>query len=110
MNNSDSSLVYENPYSIHYKGWDDFGTLIARVDESASYEVDITEIWKKDDIYYLLTASGCSCWSGEYETREFKSLQELSDSIRGEDSDKYMYNPSYRGLTLLMEQAQINDR
>lgn len=79
--------------------------LVAVVDDSQEYEVDITELYKNGDQWVLLTASGCSCWSGEYETRTFGSLDELVTAIKSKDSDAYLFNPSADGLTRLIAQA-----
>jgi len=94
-----SELVDDIP-----EGW----KLIAAIDESESYEVDITEIFKVGDEFVLLTASGCSCWGGEYETRAFESLEELETGIRGDRADQYLYNPSFSGLETLLKMAREN--
>src|SRR5690349_17681966 len=86
----------------------EYGDLIAIVDESEAFDVDIVELWKKGDTYFLLTASGCSCWEGEFETRQYKSLDDLQADLRGPNSDSYMYNPSLAGLQQLIEQARSN--
>ncbi len=91
-------------YSVDPK---EFGTLLAVVDNSyGCCEVDISEIWTKDNKFFLLTASGCSCWAGEFDSREFNSLEELYIHVKGPDSDRYMYNPSLVGLDSLIAQAK----
>ena len=41
---------------------------IAEVDESEPYSVDRAEVWlQPDGSFVLATASGCSCWSGEWD-------------------------------------------
>lgn len=67
-------------------------TELASIDESAPYEVDITEIWRSGDgKFQLVTASGCSCWSGEYESEPFDDLDALEASVLAVDR---RYNPS----------------
>ena len=82
-------------------------SLLATVDESESYEVDIAEIWKTPSGYALLTASGCSCWGGEYETAEFTSLELLAVALLKEDRT---YNPSTRGALDLLTDAVAAER
>lgn len=102
MDNGASRLIYSDEV-------DKYGELLAIVDDSEGCcEVDITELWKKDNIYFLLTASGCSCWAGEFESREFDSLDTLEADLRGDKADKYMYNPSLVGLQKLLEQARAS--
>lgn len=60
-------------------------TFVSGVDESESYEVDITEIWDDGEKWHLLTATGCSCWAGEYDEEEYDSLDELARQIGVED-------------------------
>lgn len=85
-----------------YSDWEP----IAWVDESESYEVDITEIWKRPDgKFMLVTATGCSCWSGEYEVEEYDSLDDIVSGILTRD-DKYVYNPSLEGAKRLVEAAK----
>lgn len=87
-----------------------FGRLIAAIDESEPYEVDMTEIYINDEDHTitLVTASGCSCWEGEYQTREFVTLEQLEKELRDPDINKYHYNPSIAGLQTLLEQAFNN--
>jgi hypothetical protein len=79
-------------------------TLIAALDESQSYEVDVTEIWKSpDNKFQLVTATGCSCWGGEYEAEPFDTLESLGESMIKDDRQ---YNPSFAGAKMLLSQAQ----
>lgn len=80
---------------------------LATLDESMQYEVDITEIHydPKTKEIVLITASGCSCWSGEYEEERFKSLLSLKRSLLKDDRQ---YTPSYKGAEQLLKTAKLN--
>jgi hypothetical protein len=80
-------------------------TLLAEIDESEAYEVDITEIYRHGDKFILATASGCSCWSGEYDVEEFTSLDALADAIGIEGPDR-RYQPSLKAAADLIAQAR----
>jgi len=80
--------------------------LVAAIDESYPYEVDVTEIYKDSQgKYQLVTASGCSCWSGEYNAEEYGSLEELFSA--GSLVER-KYNPSPKGLEELVKLAKEN--
>ena len=77
---------------------------LAFIDESADYEVDQTSICVDEEgTFYLLTASGCSCWSGEYEEERFDSLEALENALVGGDRT---YNPSLTGVQALLQEAR----
>lgn len=82
---------------------------LAILDESADYEVDITEIHydPKSKEFVLLTASGCSCWDGYYSEERFKSLKSLSESLLKEERQ---YNPSFKGVEKLVKEAKAKYR
>jgi hypothetical protein len=77
-------------------------TLIAEVDESESYEVDQSRIYKSSDGFVLATASGCSCWGGDWEVEHFAELDALYMSIKLDDRQ---YNPSWKAADELHETA-----
>jgi hypothetical protein len=78
--------------------------LLAEIDESEPYEVDVTEIYQDAEGKFILaTASGCSCWGGEYDSESFDSLEALGTSMIKDDRQ---YNPSFRAANELMELAQ----
>ena len=81
-------------------------TLVADIDESEPYEVDVTEIYEHEGRFILVTASGCSCWDGDYETQEFDSLEAIANVLLDSVRDSYTYNPSISGMKELMAQAQ----
>ena len=84
--------------------------LVAQLDESADYEVDMSEIFydKKKKEYLLITATGCSCWSGEYESETYKKLKDIEKKLFVRDDKGYVYNPSVQGAHDLIEQANKN--
>lgn len=83
---------------------------IADIDESEPYEVDVSEIWRKPDgTFVLVTASGCSCWEGDYETQEFESLDDLENMVLYREG-QWIYNPSPAGAKALVQKAYENLR
>jgi hypothetical protein len=79
---------------------------LAMVDEADAYEVDEAYIYyhPASGKFFLQTATGCSCWDGEYETEEYDSLLALETALI--DGDR-TYNPSLNGAkTLLAESKQ----
>lgn len=78
---------------------------LAVLDESADYEVDITEIHYNPTTkkFHLITASGCSCWSGEYEEEIFSSLLAIKKSLL---KTERTYNPSFKGAEELIKEAK----
>lgn len=80
--------------------------LVASLDESGSYEIDLTEIYFHEGKFILATASGCSCWDGEYDIEEFDSLDALADSIGVLSMTERSYHPSLRGATELLAEAR----
>lgn len=77
---------------------------LAFIDESADWEVDQTSICVDEEgTFYLLTASGCSCWSGEYEEERFDSFEALEAALLNEDRT---YNPSLTGAQQLLKEAR----
>ena len=79
--------------------------VLAVLDESASYEVDITELHydPKTKELVLWTASGCSCWDGDFDEERFKSLGAVKKSLLTEEKD---FNPSFKGAYHLIEEAR----
>lgn len=79
-------------------------TEVASIDESEPYEVDQTKILYAEDTdtFWLATASGCSCWEGEWQAERFDNLDQLIQSLR---QDYRQYNPSYNGVDDLTSQV-----
>ena len=76
---------------------------LASVDESADWEVDQTWIYQDGDKYYLVHASGCSCWSGEITYKEFPSLLAIGQHFFN-DKGSY-YGPTLKGSINLLAEA-----
>lgn len=77
---------------------------LAMIDESADYEIDQAYVLylpatKK---FVLKTASGCSCWGGEYDYTEFDSLKDMESVLLMTET---RYNPSLNGAKQLMDEA-----
>lgn len=98
----------------HYERWgegDDFEALpgarmIAEIDESEPYEVDQTRIYvAAGGTFVLATASGCSCWEGDWELTRYDTLAELIDDIGPLGGSEHDYNPSFKGAEALAKQA-----
>lgn len=79
--------------------------LLSSVDESADYEVDEAHIFYDPEkrMFLLRTASGCSCWDGEYIEEWFASLMDLRASLVRDDRT---YNPSLTGAMELLDGAE----
>ena len=104
MKNTESQIF--NYRDIPNENW----KLLACIDESESYEVDVSEIYlnTKTKKFILVTASGCSCWDGEYEDEEYSSLNDIKKYLLSRDDRGYSYNPSVRGAIELVEMAKEN--
>lgn len=89
-------------YGTEPKGW----TFVSGVDESEAYKVDITEIWHDGEKWRLLTATGCSCWSGEYDEEEYESLDALAAALGVESDVDRRYNPSLEGAKTIIAEAR----
>jgi hypothetical protein len=78
---------------------------LASLDESADYEVDITEICYDpiNNEFVLRTASGCSCWDGDYDEERFATLDEIYKSMKADDRT---YNPSLSGADQIYDEAK----
>ncbi len=96
-----------NTYLTHYvekehPGW----RALSELDKSEAYEIDVMEIWQSEDgrIQYV-SASGCSCWDGEYSTEDFDSIDALVAGLTKEDAASG-YNPTPAGLAELAAEAR----
>ena len=79
---------------------------LAFLDEADSYEVDESGIYTDGVKFYLLTASGCSCWDGDYDEAVFEDFDSLKTFLINEDLPRY--NPSLRGGQELIAEAIRN--
>lgn len=78
---------------------------LAFIDEADDYEVDEAGIYLNEQTgqFHLLTASGCSCWDGEFDEEIFDSLDQLESSLINNDRS---YNPSLNGANRLINEAK----
>lgn len=85
-------------------------TLLASIDESAPYEIDVSEIYynTEKNNFVLMTASGCSCWSGEYEEEFYEKLEDIEKYLFARDDKGYVYTPSVKGAQELVSEAVRN--
>lgn len=79
---------------------------LAFIDEADSYEVDENGIYTDGEKFYLLSASGCSCWDGEFDEVEYNSFEELKQALLGDEGDGYRYCPSLEGARQLIKEAE----
>lgn len=91
--------------------WDDRKKeveVLAEIDESAAYEVDMNAVVfdPKTKDYALLSASGCSCWDGDYdESSHYATLDELENAlVTGKEGTGY--HPTLAGVEQLMREAR----
>lgn len=84
--------------------------LLAQVDESESYEIDVAEVYRDTvkNKFVLVTASGCSCWDGQYEAEEYDNLEDIEKYLLSRDDKGYEYNPSLKGAEELVVEAKKN--
>ena len=84
--------------------------LLYSLDESPPYEVDISEVYydKLNKEFVLVTASGYSCWMGDYETETYKKLKDIETELFKRDDKGYVYNPSLLGAKELVSEASKN--
>lgn len=80
--------------------------LLATCDESEDYNIDETQIlWdKKTREYVVRSASGCSCWEGEFDETRFRSMKKVAVHLLGPGQARY--NPSLLGAKKLIEEAK----
>lgn len=82
---------------------------LAFLDKSECYETDYTGVYFDEETaqYALLTASGCSCWEGEYDEEQYDSLDALQAALF---EGQRTYNPSLEGVKTLMTEARVKDK
>lgn len=86
---------------------------LSSFDESESYEVDMGAVCfsPEDGTIRLLTASGCSCWSGEFTEETFSCLTSLEESLnegthRKSSGEVARYSPTLAGAKVLVAEAR----
>lgn len=80
---------------------------LAFIDEADAYEVDEVGIYTDGNIFYILSASGCSCWDGDYDEEIFNDFESLKNFLLG-NGEMNRYNPSINGAKSLIEEAERN--
>jgi hypothetical protein len=79
-------------------------TELAYLDSSADYEVDYAGIYTDGKLFYYITASGCSCWDGDYDEKVFNDFESLRKFVLNEDMPQW--NPSINGAKELIEESK----
>lgn len=99
--------MYEHSWSGQDNSFESKGyKLLASIDEGHSYEVDQTAIYvKPDGTFAFATASGCSCWSGDWDVQDFDTLDDIDAAWTSGVLDG-TYNPSAKGYVELMTEAR----
>lgn len=95
-------------YRNHEKVVADGMIHLATCDESACYEIDENSLYYDPASKRILwrSASGCSCWDGEYGEAWYDSLDAVEKELQeGHAKDKY-YHPSLSGTEQLMKEAR----
>ena len=97
---------------INNYSWDGYTSkikVLAYIDESTSYEVDQAQIGYNPTLnkYVLMMASGCSCWSGDFNLEEFDTLDQLEEALLNRD---WPYSPSLLGAKKIIAEARENDK
>lgn len=81
-------------------------TVIAETDESEPYTVDRAEVWLHEDGSFILaTASGCSCWEGDWNEEAYVNYADLEAALSLWGTER-TYNPSPAGSSDLLAQVR----
>ena len=80
-------------------------TLLAAIDECATYEIDVVEVWRTPTGFAVARATGCSCWDGDYDYEEYPTLDAALAHLT-DPNDKWQYNPSIAGAVELSAMAR----
>lgn len=80
-------------------------TELASVDEADSYEVDEAHIYfdPATGKFALLTASGCSCWDGDFEEEQYDSIDDIEKALTTREGT---WNPTAEGAKQLIAEAR----
>lgn len=77
---------------------------LVMIDESEPYEVDEAHVlYYPSKTFALKTASGCSCWDGEYDYENFDTLEQMEESLFTVDR---RYSPTLVGARQLIAEAR----
>lgn len=80
---------------------------LGELDESEPYEVDYNFIGydSKANKFVWLTASGCSCWDGDYDEECYDKLTDLFKALKPSEKD---YRPTLKGAEAICGEAAEN--
>lgn len=94
---------YERNADLVGQGWVELGT----IDEADAYEVDETHVLYHPErqVFLVRSASGCSCWDGNYVQAEFPTLEAVENDLAGPAKPE-RYNPSLKGVEQLMAESR----
>lgn len=96
---------YRTETDLNAEGWHQ----LAVVDESEDYEVDRAAIYVHEDGRFMWrTATGCSCWDGEWDETFFGGFDLLVLHILGDNGDRR--NPSLDGAATMIDAAEAKMR
>lgn len=62
---------------------------LASSDYSDGYDIDEYGIYTDGNVFYVLSASGCSCWDGDFDEVEFADFDGVKNYLLKEDSHNY---------------------
>ena len=76
--------------------------VIVRDSQSEGWDIDVACIWvgPGGKGYSLATASGCSCWDGDYRVEDFDTLPELEQALSLEADRPYNVSPARAAVLL----------
>ena len=77
---------------------------LAEIDNSDGYDIDVSGIYTDGVKFYFISASGCSCWEGEYDEEIFDSFNALKKSLIADDISDYA--PSLKNVKYLITTAE----
>ena len=79
---------------------------LAGIDEADIYEVDANEVYQKPDGSFLLrSASGCSCWDGDWTETEYPDFESLENTLMN-TAQIGSYSPTLKGAEQLIREAK----
>ncbi len=94
---------YDSNSTKEEQGW----LLLALNDESEDYGIDENTLMYHPErgVFLWRSASGCSCWDGEYGEEEYPTLDAIEAELIKNADDKY-YKPSLKGGEELIKEAR----
>lgn len=79
---------------------------LSSADDSDSYSIDENGIYydPRTETFIWLSASGCSCWDGDYSETSYDSLDEALDSMLTYET---RWHPATSETTSMIEEAKF---